>query len=114
MAAVDAAKVTTTRMRTLIKIVMLCAMGRSLAHEVPMSVEECSGRYVHECVAYLVQFDCDEAVIRWGANPDGVSQPDPLGCPVIRVLVMDERVKLGGLPWLKDGELRVEFEACQG
>lgn len=58
-------------------------------------------------VAYLVQFDCHEYAIRGGSGVEEVMYPDPLGCQVISVRLM-EGVTLRGMPWLKDGEFRCE------
>lgn len=59
---------------------------------------------------YVVIFDCEggEAVIRTGTFSE-VSQPDALGCPVKKVMLLSD-VRLKTIPWTKDGELRCEID----
>src|ERR1044072_5011141 len=55
---------------------------------------------------WVVEFDCDEAVLRRGSSPGSVSGPDDLGYPPLRIRPLAE-VQLRGDPWVKNGETRV-------
>jgi hypothetical protein len=57
---------------------------------------------------WVVEFDCDEAVIRTGDSPESVNQPDDLGCLAIRIRPLDE-VKIKPFTWNKNGCLRCEI-----
>lgn len=57
---------------------------------------------------WVVEFDCNEAVIREGALED-VNYPDDLGCLPISIRPIDE-VKLKPFFWYKNGCLRCEID----
>jgi len=59
---------------------------------------------------WVVTFDCDEYVIRYGTEAEVRASLDPLGCKVLAIRPLDE-CKLKGMPWMKDGELRCEPES---
>lgn len=58
--------------------------------------------------SYVVEFGCDEAVIRTGDTAASVTYPDDLGCLPTRVRPLAE-VPLRGDPWDKNGETRVSM-----
>jgi hypothetical protein len=56
---------------------------------------------------WVVEFGCNEAVIRSGPDMASVSDPDDLGCPPVRIRRLEE-VKIKPFLWDKNGCLRCE------
>ena len=58
---------------------------------------------------WVVEFGCNEAVIRTGPTVESVNDPDDLGCHAVRVRPLNE-VKIKPFIWDKNGCLRCELD----